>query len=166
MALFVRRRWPKRVAAAVVVLALMVLAAGIAFGSRDKPRGDKVVESAEPLPPEESGGPPPTPIASVLAAPKLAAYDGTKVGATSLPVLSFVSGNAVWIGESPAHRALALVVSGDKQFTVGAGDRLTFTGTVRKVTPQFAKALGLSIGDEQELLRQGAYVEVTDFSAG
>jgi hypothetical protein len=165
MALFVRRRWPRWVAAAAVLAALVASGVGLAVRD-DAPSPDRVLETAEPLPADT--GPPPTPIADVLAASdaRLRAYDGTPVGATSLPVLTYVSGSAVWVGTSSEQRVLAVLVTADKAFTVKAGDRLTFTGTVRRVAPAFAKALGLAAADEAELIRQGAYVEVTDFTAG
>jgi hypothetical protein len=166
MALFVRRRWPGWVAAAAVLLA--VAGSTVWLTHRDhRPSSPGPVAATTP-PPLPDTEPPPSPIAQVLARAggRIATYDGMPVAATAVEVRSFVSGSAVFVGPSDAQRVLAVLVTADKVFQVRAGDRLTFTGAVRAVTPEFAQALGLSPPDLALVVKQGAYVEVTDFTVG
>jgi hypothetical protein len=166
MALFVRRRWPRWVAAAVVLLAVAGRTTVWLTHRDHRPSSPgPAAATAGSLPPDDE--PPPSPIAQVLARAggKIAGYDGMPVAASSVEVLSYVSGSAVFVG-TPDARVLAVLVSADKVFQVKAGDRLTFTGAVRAVTREFAAALGLSNADLALVVRQGAYVEVTDFAVG
>jgi hypothetical protein len=163
MALFVRRRWPK-VLAAVGVLALVVLV--VVLMTRDSspsPRsgtGDPdVVETGEPVPDATL---PAGSLAAVLTASdaELKTYAEQTVVAEGEPVLSVVGPSAAWLGRSAQDRVLLVMVGTAQTFDFPAGTRLSFTGTVKRTSSGFGKALGLTGADNAEFERQGTYVEV------
>ncbi len=164
MALFVRRRWPKvaaavAIAAGIAVLVVLIVRDRTPDTTRTLPENE-IVEPAASLPPEPT--PSPIPLYDVLATP--AAYDGRAVAATSVPVLSVVSPSAIWVGPDAGRRVLVLIVSTERAFDVRVGARVTFSGFVHITNREFARAMGLANADEKTLTRQGAYVEVTDYT--
>jgi hypothetical protein len=183
MALFVRRRWPWWVAAAVAVLALVAGAVWLLGGSDGSPDSSPAVSAPPDTDPTDVGAyetvltPPveptqPTPasvdLAEVLAASdsELKAYDGKTVAANRVNVLRRVSGSAAWVGDDAANRVLVLLVSPETTFAFEAGTRLTFSGTVARATPGTGKQLGLTGAELADFEAQGTYVEVTAFTAG
>ena len=166
MALFVRRRWPK-VVAAVGVLAVLVLA--VVLLTRDdpsEPTGDlAVVETADPVPDPTLPG---TSFDAVIRASDrdLQALVDHEVVATRAPVLSPVGPSAIWVGTSADDRVLVVLVATEKTFEVPAGATVSFTGTVRPSTGAFGRALGLLGKEAADFARQEAYVEITDYTVG
>lgn len=162
MALFVRRRWPK-VLAAVGVLALVVLV--VVLMTRDstpsaRGTGDPdIVETGEPVPDPTL---PSAGLAEVLTASdaELRTYAEQTVVADGESVLSVVGPSAAWLGNSPEHRVLIVMVGTAQTFDFPAGTRLSFTGTVKRTSSGFGEALGLTGADNAEFERQGTYVEV------
>ncbi|HVF04427.1 MAG TPA: hypothetical protein VNA20_06280 [Frankiaceae bacterium] len=170
MAMFVRRRWPWAVAA-VGVVAVVVLAAVLLLRGGDDPApapgagtGDPdIVETAEPVPDPTS---PSVALDALLVAPdaELARYADHELTANAVPVQSVVGPDAVWIGDSPEDRVLVVLTNADKPFGNDAGvTRLTFVGTVKPLSPDFAKALGLSGADLREATAQRTFVEISDY---
>lgn len=165
--MFRRRRWP-RVLAAVAVAAAIGVPVWLVTRDSPAPVADdpEIIETASPIPD-------PTPssvaLATVLAAPdaKLRTYAESTVQADGVNVLSVVGPSAAWIGDTPADRVLIVLVGADaKGFAFAAGTAMTFTGAVRAATADFGTALGLMGADSAEFARQGAYVEVTDYTVG
>lgn len=163
MALFVRRRWPK-VLAAVGVLALVVLVVVLMTRDSSPARragsGDpEIVETGEPVPDPTL---PAAGLAEVLTASdaELKTYAEQTVVADGESVLSVVGPSAAWLGNSPEHRVLIVMVGTAQTFDFPAGTRLSFTGTVKRTSSGFGKALGLTGADNAEFERQGTYVEV------
>lgn len=162
MALFVRRRWPKVVAAVAVVGAL-------AFGGwwllvRDPapkppaPLTEGDVETADPVP-EPS---PDTVAFDAVLSGDLGRYEGHQTSATSVRVLSVVGPSAAWVGPSSTQRVLLVIVA-TEPFSFQAGATVSFTGTVQRTTPAFGRALGLSAA---EAARLDGYVEVSAVATG
>lgn len=177
MALFVRRRWPKWVAAAAVVAALVWgavwLVGGRDTGPSAAPRDPLDVGGYETTftPAVEPSEPSPTPaiaIEAVLLAPdaELKSYADQSVTATSVTVLRRVSASVAWIGDSPAARVLLLLVGTEHPFAFGPGAKVTFTGTVRPAGQGLGQQLGLSGEELADFERQGTYVEVETYVDG
>ena len=171
MALFVRRRWPTVAAAVAVVVALAALGVFVVLRSGGDPAPRREVgfdDVLEPpsLPPETT--PPAIPLAAVLAAPdaQLRTYAEQPVAATSATVLRPIGPSAAWVGDSDANRVLLVLVAVENPFSFRAGDRVTFTGTVRRGTPEFGRSVGLTGADAAEFARQGTYVEITSYVVG
>jgi hypothetical protein len=170
MALFVRRRWTKVVAAVGVLAAVVLL---VVLMTRDSPAppvvardtGDEVVETGEPLPDPTL---PAVTMDALLTASdaRLKTYDGYEVRAAGVRVQSVVGPSAVWVGDSAADRVFVLIASTEQSFDVTAGTRLSFTGTVRLAAPGVGRSLGLTGADVAYFERQGAYVEVTGYQRG
>jgi hypothetical protein len=186
MALFVRRRWPSRVAAAVVVLALVALVWWLVAGrdssepSAGKPAASGPGPTADPLdvkayeseltpaadPPEGPETPAPVALAAVLAASdaELKTYADQSVSAASVPVLRRIDPSTAWVGDDPAHRVLLLLSSPEHPFAFEAGARLTFTGAARRAGAGFGRQLGLTGEELADFDRQGTYVEVEQYT--
>lgn len=166
MAMFRRRRWPWAVAA-VVVVAAVALTAFLLLRDDDPPArpaaptGDPdVVETADPVPDPTS---PTVTLEALLAAPdaRLARYANREVTATGVVVQAVVAPDVVWIGDSRERRVLVVLTNPDKPFAAGAkGTRITFTGTVKPLSPDFAKAIGLTGADLREAVAQRTFVEI------
>lgn len=169
MTLFVRRRWPKVVAAVGVLAVLAGVVAWLVTRDSDPaasriPDDDVVLRTGDPVP---DPTPPSVELAAVLAAPdaRLTTYAEKTVDAPGVLVLSVVGPSAAWVGESTTDRVLIVLVSTTaKGFDFEPGVRLSFTGTVRKAETGFGAALGLSGADNAEFERQRAYVEVDEYA--
>lgn len=163
MALFVRRRWPKVLAAVGVLAAVVALL--VVMTRDDPPRGTadpEIVETAEPVP---DPTPPSVSLETVLSAPVLRPHAEKQVQAERVRVLSVPGPSAAWVG-TPSARVLVVVTGVGPSFSgVSPGARLSFTATVRLVDPRsgFGRALGLGAADDAELERRGGYLEVAAF---
>lgn len=166
MALFVRRRWPK-VLAAVGVLAVLVAGGWwlVRDDSPDPPSGDlAVVETADPVPEPTL---PSVALDLLASSPDLGRYAGHAVSATDARVRSVVGPSAVWAEPPGGGRVLVVVVGTERTFDgVTAGTALTFTGEVRLSTRDFGRALGLTGDDADHFAEQGVYVEIETFTTG
>ena len=108
---------------------------------------------------------------NVLADPAaIASLNGKPVQARGVVVHSVVSDEGFWVGPSAADRVFVYLEpgarrsSGESPFQVKAGQRITFTGTVRPVPAGAADALrGVSDAEgADQLTRQRAYIDVTE----
>lgn len=172
MALFVRRRWPLTVAAAGVVAVVALAAVLLLRGGNDPAPGPAagtgnpdIVETAEPVADPTS---PSVALDALLVAPdaELVRYVDHALTASGVPVQSVVAPDAAWIGDSPENRVLVVLTNPDKQFGPDAGGtRLTFVGTVKPLSADFAEALGLSGADLREATAQRTFVEIPDYQA-
>ena len=162
MALFVRRRWPKVLAAVGVLAALVLGGWWLLRDDSPEPTGDlAVVETAAPLPEPTL---PSVTLDAVAASSDPARYVGSAVSATGTRVLSVVGPSAVWAGSSDTERVLVVIASTEQTFDgVTAGTSLTFTGEVRPSTAEFGRALGLTAADARGL---EAHVEITAYTTG
>jgi hypothetical protein len=166
MALFVRRRWPK-VLAAVGVLGAIVLV--VVLLTRDsspsvrpgaRPGDPDIVQTADPVPDPTL---PSVALSTVLAASdtEIKTFAEQTVSGNDVPVLGLVGPSAIWIGDSPEHRVLLVMVGTAQTFDgVEVGARLSFDGVVRRTARGFGRALGLRGADATAFDRQGTYVEV------
>lgn len=158
MALFVRRRWPKAVAAVGVAGALFL---GGAWLTAD--------DAGRPTRPAGANAPldtlPAVALDALLTAPdaELARYHEHRVTAPEVPVQRVVNRELAWIGESAADRVLVVLMSTDRPFRFAAGTRLSFVGRVRPLRPGYASVLGLRGDDLAEATGQATYVEVYEY---
>lgn len=164
--LFVRRRWPKVLAAVGVLGAIVLLVVLVTRDSSPsrlpgaRPGDPEVVETAEPVPDPVL---PSVALSTVLAASdtEIKTFAEQTVSATDVPVLGLVGPSAIWVGDSPEHRVLLVMVGTAQTFDgVEVGARLSFDGVVRRTARGFGRALGLRGADDTAFDRQGTYVEV------
>jgi hypothetical protein len=170
MALFVRRRWPKVVAAVAVVLALgaggWLLLRPDGSGPDAAPAPFATATSEQPGPVDTPPPPAPVAMAALLTATdaELKTYADQAVEAAGVKVLSRVSPSVAWVGEGPATRVLLVLVGTERPFAFAAGARLSFGGAVRLAAPGASAGLGLTGADAAELARKGAYVEIETYT--
>jgi hypothetical protein len=88
------------------------------------------------------------------AASTLSQFVNAPVQARGIRVLSVVGSDAFWVGGSKADRFL-VHLHGPAPPTVRAGDRATFTGTLKKNSGTY----GVSGSDAALLQREGVHVE-------
>jgi hypothetical protein len=168
MALFVRRRWPKVLAALAAVAVLVVAVVVLTRPSHDAapPPFGAPLQTSEPPGPVDTPSPTPAvPLGALLTAsdPELRTYADQAVSADGVRVYAPVGPSAAWVGSSAAERLLVVLVGADTPFRVSSGTRLTFDGFVRTADASAAKVFGLHGADAAELARQGVYVEVAAY---
>ncbi len=106
-----------------------------------------------------------TPTQVLLPVPAgLAASVGEPITATSVPVLEVVGDESFWVGTSDTDRLLVTLVGGTESApTIGAGQTVSFTGTLTAVDAALVAQLGI---DESEgaglLLAQGVAIAVAE----
>jgi hypothetical protein len=164
----------------LVVVALLVVAIGFAFsrcgtGSDTAAPPAPAVPSAAPPTTAQAapstGGPGRLTAGEALLIPvgraangdaRLAGQTGQDVTAESVPVESVPLDEGFWIGSSVTDRVyVQLEGATESGYTVGPGDRVSFTGRLVANPPGFVGATGLApqAGADQ-LERQGAHVVV------
>ncbi len=91
----------------------------------------------------------------------LARFAGATVVARLVPVQSVVADEGLWVGISSMDRVFVrLITGGESPPRIRAGQRLNFTGTMRR-SPSQPGSLGVSDDEGASLLRQqGHHVEV------
>ena len=88
--------------------------------------------------------------------------EGDEVTATGVTVQSVVADGVMWVGTDADHRVLVVTTSGT---SVGAGDRVSFHGTLQPLPIDFADRYDISSSDDATLLTaQGHYVQAGDVS--
>jgi len=93
----------------------------------------------------------------------LASFVGKGAEGVAAPVESVVADEGFWVGQSPTNRLFVhLDVAGESRQQVRAGQRVSFNGTVMKLSDDPAE-LGLEPGEgATQLKKQGAYVVAKD----
>lgn len=91
----------------------------------------------------------------------LARFTGATVVGRGVPVESVVADEGFWVGISPMDRVFVrLIVGGESPPRIRAGQRLSFSGTMRR-NPLQLESLGVSDAEGASLLRQqGHHIEL------
>lgn len=107
----------------------------------------------------EAGGDSLFPLSDELA---LSQYSGETVEANSVNVLSVVSDEGFWVGQSEDQRVFVrLAESGESGPNVQPGDRVSFSGTVVENDQNFVESRGITEEEGAQLLeRQGHHINV------
>ena len=98
----------------------------------------------------------------------LSAFRGERVVARGIPVRSVVANEGFWVGYSKRTRVFVLLrTNRESPFTIHRGDRVSFTGTMRKNPKRFGIQLGVTEREGRTYLRrQGYHVLATRIRRG
>ena len=94
--------------------------------------------------------------------------EGETVSASGVTVQAVVSDEAFWVGRDVEQRVLVVLdVSGESAPSIGAGDRVSFSGTLEPLPVDFADRYGISASEDADLLvNQGHYVTTDQVNTG
>ncbi len=91
----------------------------------------------------------------------LVSREGETVTADGVLVQSVVGDGVVWVGTDVDHRVLVAVGTGGSASSIGAGDPVSFQGTLEPLPLDFADRYGISSTQDADLLTsQGHFVQV------